>query len=165
MTRKQNQKNQKPNNPKERAVRLLSYRNYTSAELRERLEREDYSLDEIESAIGWLEEIGYLNDQTTAELWVDHRNRFRPTGIYGLKRELEQKGVDAEIIDAVINTPEEDYDLALKLAKTRLERLKNLPTQKQYQRTAGLLQRRGFSWDVIYKVLGSLFNSSLDTDL
>ena len=29
-------KNQKPNNPKERAVRLLSYRNYTSAELRER---------------------------------------------------------------------------------------------------------------------------------
>ena len=82
-----------------------------------------------------------------------------------MKRELEQKGVDAEIIDAVINTPEEDYDLALKLAKTRLERLKNLPTQKQYQRTAGLLQRRGFSWDVINKVLGSLFNSSLDTDL
>ena len=115
--------------------------------------------------IEWLIEIGYLNDHTTAELWIDYRNRFRPTGVYGLRHELEQRGVNPEIIDAVMNSPEKEYDLASQLAKSSLEKLRNLPARKQYQRIAGLLQRRGFSWDVIYRVLDSLFNSSLDTDL
>ncbi|NLM68676.1 MAG: regulatory protein RecX [Firmicutes bacterium] len=152
-------------NPKERALRLLSYRNYTCAELRERLHREAYPPDQVEEVIEWLIEIGYLNDHTTAELWIDYRNRFRPTGVYGLRHELEQRGVNPEIIDAVMNSPEKEYDLASQLAKSRLEKLRNLPARKQYQRIAGLLQRRGFSWDVIYRVLDSLFNSSLDTDL
>jgi regulatory protein len=144
---------------------LLASRNYTAKELKERLVREDYPAREVEWAIRWLIEIGYVNDRLTAELFVDYRNRFRPTGVRGLRFELEQKGVDPETIDAVINSPSQDYALAYDLAKARLAKLQHLPVHRQYQRIGGLLERRGFSWDVITRVLEALFNSLLDTDL
>ena len=82
-----------------------------------------------------------------------------------MRFELEQKGVDPETIDAVINSPSQDYALAYDLAKARLAKLQHLPVHRQYQRIGGLLERRGFSWDVITRVLEALFNSLLDTDL
>ncbi|HHX02314.1 MAG TPA: regulatory protein RecX [Firmicutes bacterium] len=150
---------------RDRALRLLASRNYTAQELNERLVREDYPAQEVESTIKWLTEIGYVNDRLTAELFIDHRNRFRPTGVHGLRFELEQKGVDPETINAVMNSPDQDYALAYQLAKSRLEKLQHLRVERQYQRIGSLLQRRGFNWDVTCKVLEALFNSLLDTDL
>jgi len=151
-------------NPKTRALDLLTRRNYTSAELQDKLLIEGYDEKEVVAVIAWLQQIGYIDDFRTAELWVDSRNRYRPTGVLGLKHELLQKGIPEEIIDKVINTPEQDYKLALKLAQARLTKLSELPKYKQYQRIGSLLQRRGFSADVIYRVLETVFASSLDTD-
>ena len=158
-------KHPKRKNPKHRALRLLSVRNLTCEELTERLLRDGFTSQEIEAVIQWLKELGYLDDKRTAEFWVDYRNRFRPTGIYGLKHELRQKGVALDIIEDVVNSSELDYELALKLAADRLKTLNRLPVKKQYQRIGGLLNRRGFSWDVIRRVLDVLFDSSLDSDL
>lgn len=150
---------------KNRALRLLSVRNYTANELRQRLVKDDYDPEEIEAVLAWLKEIDYLDDQRTAELFVENRNRFRPTGKYGLKQELKQKGVSDTIIDTVVNTEDDDYELALRLAKSKLKTMQHVSPQKQYQRIGGLLGRRGFSWDVIRNVLNSLFSSFLDMDL
>lgn len=150
---------------RDRALRLLAARNHTAKELSERLASLGYPAQEVEEAINWLSEIGYLNDRLTAELFVDYRNRFRPTGAKGLRFELEQKGVDEETIDCVINSPEKDYELAYQLAKGRLEKMQHLTKARQYQRIGSLLQRRGFGWDITLKVLEALFDSSLDTDL
>jgi len=150
---------------RDRALRLLASRNYTVKELAERLARVGYPTQEVDDTIKWLKEIGYVNDRVTAELFVDYRNRFRPTGAEGLRYELERKGVDGATIAAVINTPDQDYALAYQLAKTRLESIQHLTIERQYQRIGSLLQRRGFSWDVTSRVLEALFNSLLDTDL
>ncbi len=157
-------KHPKRKNPKERALRLLTRRNLSCGELKARLTRDGFTSEEIEPVISWLEGIGYLDDTKTAMAWVDYRNRFRPTGIFGLKHELEQKGIAEEIIETVINSSNKDYELALELASKRLKTLERLPRKSQYRRIGGLLGRRGFSWDVIRKVLNDLFGT-LDRDL
>lgn len=158
-------KQPKRKNPKNKALRLLTVRNLTCEELTEKLRRDGFTSKEIEPVIQWLKELGYLDDKKTAASWVDYRNRYRPTGIYGLKYELRKKGVASDIIDDVVNSSEQDHKLALKLASDRLKTLNRLPVKKQYQRIGGLLSRRGFSWDVIRSVLDVLFGSSLDSDL
>lgn len=152
-------------NPKNKALRLLAVRNYTRKELQQRLLNDQFNESEVEKVLVWLEEIGYLNDQRTAELYVEDRNRFRPTGKYGIKHELKKKGVAGSVIESVINSEKKDYELALNLAEVKLKGLQHIPPKKQYQRIGSLLGRRGFSWDVTRTVLNTLFSSFLDTDL
>ncbi len=159
------EKQPKPKSPRDRAIRLLTTRDRTIEELRQRLLKEGFSQQEVEEVIVWCSEIGYLDDQRTAKQWVDNRNRFRPTGKHGLRMELRNKGVHEDTITKVMNSQEGDYQLAKELAKKRLATLGHIPVRKQYQRIGGLLSRRGFNWDVISQVLNELFTSSLDTDL
>ena len=154
----------KPQNPKARALQLLTRRDLTGEELRRRLSRDGFADEEIAEVITWLDELKYLDDQRTAQNWVEQRNRYRPTGTYALQHELKNKGVSDEIISQVVNSPETEYELAMRLAQARLKSMSKVPTEKQYQRIGSLLGRRGFSWDVISKVLHALFQSCLDTD-
>lgn len=158
-------KQKKLSSPKSRALRLLTVRNRTTEELRQRMLQDGYEPSDVEEVIVWLLEIGYLNDRQTAAYWVDYRCRFRPTGIMGLSHELRRKGISDEIISEVMISREEETDLAMELANARVKPMAGLPIRTQYQRIGGLLNRRGFSWDVVRKVLDSLFGSSLDTNL
>lgn len=159
---KKQQKNNQ--NPKSRALKLLGRRDYTVLELRQRLEKEEFLSEEIDQVVLWLQELKYLDDYKTAQNWVESRNRFRPKGRFGIQQELKNKGVSDEIIEDVINSPETEYELATEIARKRYNSMNDVPVKKQYQRIGSLLSRRGFSWDVITRVLRDLFDSHLDTD-
>ncbi len=155
----------KPKNPKDRAIRLLTSRERTVFELRHQLLQEGFLEIEVEEVLQWCQEVGYVNDQRTAKQWVEHRNRFKPMGSFGLKSELQRKGLADDIIADVVNSPDNEYKLAKELANKKRNSLAKLPKEKQYLRVGGLLNRRGFSWDIINRVLNEMFTSSLDTDL
>src|SRR5690554_5587966 len=108
---------------KNRALRLLTFRDLTCEQLRHKLVQEGFCLEDIENVIEWLVDLRYLDDRRTAQLWVEYRNRWRPMGIYGLKYELQHQGVSKEIIDEVVNSPEEDYNLAFQLARKRMKKV------------------------------------------
>ncbi len=150
---------------REKAVALLTARDRTEEELRRRLRRDGFEPEDVEATLCWLKEIGYLDDRRTAKLYVENRNRFGPLGRLGLEAKLKEKGIDGAIIDQVINNPEQDYQLARRLAAERLTRLGTLPKQKQRQRLGSYLGRRGFSWEVIRSVLAEASLDCLDTDL
>ncbi len=155
----------KQKNPRDTALRFLTVRDRTEEELRQRLQRDAYSEDEIAATLRWLREIGYVDDRRTAKLVVQHHNRFRPMGRRGLEFELRRKGVGDEIIADVTNSAEDEYQLALALAQKRVERMRHLDPDKQYRRVGSLLGRRGFSWDIISRVLREVVSDSLDTNL
>ncbi|NLM25861.1 MAG: regulatory protein RecX [Firmicutes bacterium] len=158
-------KQARTSNIKARALRLLTVKNRTAAELRQRLLKDGYLETDVEAVISWLLDLGYLNDRLTAAALVETRCRFRPKGIKGLDYELRQKGVAEEIIQEVMISKEDERQLAISLAEKRLKTMANLPLKTKQRRIIGLLNRRGFSWDVIRYVLDRLLGSSLDTDL
>lgn len=150
---------------RDKALRLLAVRDRTEAELRQRLRADDYSEAEVDDTLAWLRTIGYVDDQRTAKLLVEHHNRFRPLGRKGMEFELRRKGVADSVIAEVSNSADDDYCMALALAEKRMQRLRDLTPEKQYQRLGAFLGRRGFSWDIIHRVLREVVSDSLDTNL
>ena len=78
--------------------------------------------------------------------------------------ELEQKGIDKEIIEKVCSkTTDEsktELDLALKVINKKVRYLQHLPFNELKIKISNLLARRGFNWDTIHKVIDSLVQKS-----
>ncbi|NMA60822.1 MAG: regulatory protein RecX [Firmicutes bacterium] len=147
----------KQSSAKSAALRLLTTRDRSVQEIRERLER-NYTKDEVAETIAYLEEIGYLDDWRYAKNHVENRNRNRPTGNYLLRLELGKKGISDQIVDQVINPPEIEYELALTVAKQRLGSLERVDALARVRRLYGLLQRRGFPVTTARSVVGELLD-------
>ncbi|GAC1703158.1 MAG: hypothetical protein NVS9B6_19920 [Candidatus Limnocylindrales bacterium] len=124
---------------------MLGLRAHSRVELRRKLGRRGYPSDEIDSAVGRLQALGYLNDRSFAEGLVRYRSASR--GPRALSAELAARGVDRAQADAAVAAFEPDAQLA---AATRLaERLyARRPVSGYREMLDGVgskLMRRGFS--------------------
>jgi len=135
-----------------RALRLISRRPRSEKEIRDYLRRKKSPPKLIEEVIKKLKKLKQINDLEFARWWVEQRSTFRPRGKFGLTMELRQKGIDKTIIEKSINKVDE-LPLATKLAQKKLRVYKNLPRQEFYQKMSAYLVRRGFSWEIIKKVV------------
>ncbi|NLL42248.1 MAG: regulatory protein RecX [Firmicutes bacterium] len=151
------------NNAKAQALRLLTFRDRSEKELKERLERR-FSQDEAEEALAYVKKLGYVDDLRFAENYVQYRNRVRPTGNYLLRFELRNKGIEDSYIDQVLNPPEVEYELALSLARQRLGRLEKVEALARAGKLYGLLQRRGFPAHLARRAVGELLDSDLENE-
>ena len=86
----------------EAALRFLEARQRSVAEVRRRLTTAGYREDLITAAIERLRELGMLDDQAFASLWVESRDRARPRGERALRQELRQKGIESGVIAATL---------------------------------------------------------------
>ncbi len=82
--------------------RFLEARARSVAEVRRRLGDAGYRPELVEGAITRLLEIGLLDDEAFARHWVESRDRARPRGEMALKRELRLRGVDAQVVTAIL---------------------------------------------------------------
>lgn len=103
-----------------KAVRLLSYRPRSIAEIRQRLKRTNADSKTINLVISELEDQGLLDDKKFAAWWVDQRTTFRPRGNFALTQELKQKGIADSIIKSNLLTYEQELELAKKLPVNKL---------------------------------------------
>jgi regulatory protein len=142
---------------RESALRLLSHRARSAAELRRRLERKEVPASVVSETLGWLEERGYVDDRAFAESFVRDRLRLRPRGRAGLIQELRRKGVDEAVAVAAadeVMAAEEVDEPELARAAARAWARRNAPLLRQIQRPEqrlrarrrlyGHLARRGF---------------------
>ncbi len=131
----------------ESALHLLGYRAQSEKELRRKLRQRGFSGSEIDSVVEELYRLEYLNDE---ELAADIFENFRRDGLYGnryIKQKLFMRGLPCE--DSL--TPEEEEEKA-ELALQRKE-ASSPGYRSDYQRAGAFLARRGFSYDVIRRVL------------
>ena len=138
-----------------RAVRLLSARARSTEEIRRRLRGARYDSDVIEAVVSRLTDEGFLNDTSFAESWVEWRTGSKPKSRSAIRRELMAMGVAAEEVETAVSAVDEEveYENAARLATARLRRLTALPVEAQRQRLATFLRARGYSWDLVRKVL------------
>ena len=142
----------------DKAVRYLSYRPRSTAEVRRTLEEAEFAPEAIEATLARLTGQGYLDDAAFAAYWVDNRQRFRPKGEQALRQELRRAGVDKETIDESLDGLDSS-EAAYAAAQPRANRLSALaagdPTA--FKRKLGeFLLRRGFTYDVVRDVVARL---------
>lgn len=138
----------------ESALRLVAHRARTEVELRRRLARNGFSPEAIAATIERLHEWHYLDDEDFARRFVESREGHRPRSASMIRRELVGKGVDAEMAGQVVEEAEiDDESIARELARKWLDQHTRDEDEVRRRKLIGFLQRRGFGWDVIRRVL------------
>jgi len=126
-----------------RAYRLLKQRPRSTAEISKHLERLDFDVETISRTLESLSSFGELDDRAFAAAWTDSRMRFRPRSKWLIRRELEEKGIDAELAQ---DTTEgiDDYSTAKELARRRSGQLRGLDETTLTRRLMRYLITRGY---------------------
>jgi regulatory protein len=138
------------------AVRYLGYRPRSEAELRDRLERRDFSPDIIDKVIGRLKEQGLVDDMAFARFWTENRESFRPRSQHLTALELRKKGVTNEIIKQSVSAID-DEESAYRFALTKTRRLDNIDYLDFRKRIGGYLLRRGFSYEIVHRTIEKIW--------
>jgi regulatory protein len=134
---------------KDRALGLLAVRWRSRAELRSRLRRAGFEPEEIASALEDLEAVGLVDDDRFAAELVRDRAGRQMAGPRAIRAALREKGVSPEATERALAEVEGDErDRALRLAEARAARLAGLPPEAAHRRLLGLLQRRGYDFNL-----------------
>lgn len=84
------------------AAALLAARPRTISDTRTRLTTMGFTAPLVETAIGRLIDLGYLDDARFAAAWIEARDRSRPRGATALRQELRRKGVEAPVVEQAL---------------------------------------------------------------
>jgi len=140
----------------DRALRFLSYRPRSCAEVKDYLERRKVPPPIALLTVDRLTGSGLLDDEAFARYWVENREAFRPRGKRALRFELRGKGVPDKIIDHAVEDVDE-YKSADRAARDRARRLSQLDYQTFRRRLGGFLQRRGFDYGIVKETVNRLW--------
>jgi regulatory protein len=115
-----------------------------------------------EQVLDRLETVGLINDERLARDWVESRQARRHLSRSALRSELQAKGIDRDDIDAALEQVSRDDELraARALAGKKLDAMAGLGHDVKRRRVAGALARRGFSSDVVSRVLADVLGGS-----
>lgn len=133
----------------QRAIKLITYRDRSIAEIRQSLHQKQIPEEIIENVINRLGENGLLDDKRFANLWIENRNEFRPRSHRMLALELRKKGISEDIISQVLENTTADEELAHKAAQKQIRRYKTLEWQDFRRKLGSFLARRGFSYETV----------------
>ena len=144
------------------ALRYLSYRPRCEFEVRGRLRRR-YDEQVAESVIERLKEQGLLDDRAFAHDWSQGRVSSRPRSAALIRRELLDKGVDRETVQATVETLDDEesaYNAGLRAAAS----LADADYTTFRRRMWGYLHRRGFGQSIIRRTVGRLWEERGELD-
>jgi regulatory protein len=139
----------------ERALRLLSYKPRSIAEMRSRLLEKDWADEEtVNQVIARLEELGYLNDEQFATSYASTRLNVKPLGRTRLRRDLQRKKLSAETVENALDEAFHAHSEEELIERAIDKRLRTKGTPKTREETKKLfdyLIRRGFSYDLVLR--------------
>lgn len=140
------------------ALKLLSYRPRSKKEIIEKLKRKGFGDAELSDVIYFLQRTGLINDEALALNIYKFSADRKPLGKQGLNALLRKRGLDKEIIDNILalHSADAEEESARMLVAKKLKSLRSRPEDIAKRRLWGMLQRRGFSPDVINRVIKEL---------
>lgn len=137
------------------AIHYLSYRMRTKKEISDYLAKKDVDDEHIRQVIDKLLRERLLDDAVYADTFVHNRIRMTDKGPILVKQELLEKGVQAEIAEKAVEqyTEKTQYEKAHKWATKKLDQGGKNAFRKQLQQVQQTLVQKGFSQDVIQRIL------------
>ncbi len=138
----------------ELALRHLSRRDRTEAELRRHLAAKDVGGPEADAAIVEVSRMGYLDDRRYARTFAEDRRNLDAWGAERIERRLIELGVDREHIAAALAEHDgaDELEAALELLRRRFRR-GALSGERERERALGVLARKGYELELAYDAL------------
>jgi regulatory protein len=135
---------------RQRALELLARREYSRAELARRLSPHADSAEELQALLDTLADRGQLSDERYAEART--HVLARKFGSSRILHELKSKGVEPELAQRMIEeSAGSEFERAL---ATWRKKFREPPSSREARaRHMRFLQSRGFSFDIIRRVL------------
>jgi regulatory protein len=139
---------------RERALYLLDYKDYSYIDLFHKLEK-NYSEDTCYRVMDKMVEMGTINDRRYAEGLARHYVEVKRFGRYRAFREMRQKGLTSEVIEAALEDYEDSYyERLYELVQKKY--MKYLDDEKGVTKVKNALVRYGYSYDLIKEVLADI---------
>ena len=149
-----------------RAIKLISAKPRSVAELRERLSQGRAAKKaDVEAAIERLTEYGYLDDERFALSFATARLSQKPVGRRRLQRDLKLKKVDQNVADEALDsvfgeTPEDE--LIDRAIERRIRQRGHPSDRAQAKSLFDHLLRQGFSFDLVVEKVRNLSVAAQD---
>lgn len=144
---------------KTKALNILSKADQSESKIREKLSSdfEEYTIDLV---IEFLQKNNFINDEILAQKIVNTNVNLNKYGKNKIRQNLYNKGIDKDSIEQAISSLDQnkEFENAMYLAKKRYDRIKNDDEHKIYQKIYQHLAYKGFSYDIIKRVLNKLLN-------
>lgn len=139
------------------ALKLLSYRGRSVAEMEDRLHRKGFTPAVVSSTIRYLKAAGFLDDRALAEALKRDAVTRRMLSQAGVRNFLVQRKIPKDVIAFLVaNDETTDIENARKLVSKRLRLLERYPPLTVKRRLYHFLLRRGYSSGTITHVLQTI---------
>ena len=141
------------------AIRYLVYRDRSRNEIIRHLKGKMFSIDVIDQTLNFLEEKDYINDLRFALKFGRTRIENKKEGRLRVEQELKSKGLESQVIRAVLNSLYEEYDegeIAMICVKKKLQSPLSSDVKKERNRLVRFLERKGFAPSLAYQIVTQL---------
>ena len=140
------------------ALNALVARAKSKGELLAHLKKRGVEDDVAQATIFRLQENGLINDEEFAKAWTQSRHTSKKLSKRIIAGELRTKGVDQSSIDEALDEidDESEYRTAFSLGMKKYNTMSRLEPEVQIRRIQSLLQRKGFSFPTISRVIREL---------
>lgn len=135
------------------SLKYLSFRVRSTKEIRDYLARKNFIEATIDAVVEKLNELKFLNDEEFAKAWIESRQKNKGKSKFVLKNELRLKGLNNELIEQVLKEAQEDFETAGILFERKKDKMKGLSPEEFKKKMGSFLQRRGYSWNIIGRLL------------
>ncbi len=134
------------------AVRLLSRREHSAFEIRDKLLKRDFDSEEVDRVIIELQQGGWLSDERFAEAYIRMR-QLKGFGPVRIAMELNERGVKEHIVDDYLHADDDSWRQTLEQQYRKKYKDKPIDDYNDKAKRIRFLQYRGFVLDVIYQVV------------
>ena len=140
------------------ALNALVARAKSKGELLAHLKKRGVEDDVAQATIFRLQESGLINDEEFAKAWTQSRHTSKKLSKRIIAGELRTRGVDQSSIDEALDEidDESEYRTAFLLGMKKYNTMSRLEPEVQIRRIQSLLQRKGFSFPTIARVIREL---------
>ena len=140
------------------ALNALVARAKSKGELLAHLKKRGVEDDVAQATIFRLQESGLINDEEFAKAWTQSRHTSKKLSKRIIAGELRTRGVDQSSIDQALGEidDESEYRTAFSLGMKKYNTMSRLEPEVQIRRIQSLLQRKGFSFPTIARVIREL---------
>lgn len=152
--------NKKGNEVLKTAFKFISLKDRTEVELKEKLQKRGYTESDINKAILYLKQKGFIDDSKFIQK-AERIAEDKFLGKMGLMNYLIRKGIDKEKLESL--PPFDELIIAEKLLQRKKHFLRDLSPDKKRAKITGFLLRRGFSWETIKECLNREYISDFES--
>jgi regulatory protein len=134
------------------ALAALRRRERATAELSAWLAKRGYGLEQIETTINRLTELGELDDERFARRYAEDKRELRCWGAERIRESLVSRGIPLAVVEAALEADSHGAQVG-RASDLLVRQGRPLEADSDRARALGYLTRRGYHYEVAYEAI------------